>query len=150
MTLGAGIGARDAIYLLVSGGVGAGLILGGELGRGTGGTAGELGHMLVDESGPICRCGDRGCLEMTAGGPAILSLLRSSHGDDLLDPLREAVHRYAIPPAATDVRITRGVLGERAAPATSTRSRRSRASTRFRRTSRSTPGAARACPSSTA
>ncbi|MDX6677243.1 MAG: hypothetical protein QOE31_1295 [Solirubrobacteraceae bacterium] len=170
VTLGAGIGARDAIYLMVSGGVGAGLILGGELYRGTGGTAGELGHVLVDESGPICRCGNRGCLEMMAGGRAILALLRSSHGDDLtldevmalaedgdsgarraiadagrvlgrsiaalvnafnpelvivggavsvagdvlLDPLREAVHRYAIPSAAADVRITRGVLGERA------------------------------------
>ena len=170
VTLGAGIGARDAIYLMVSGGVGAGLILGGELYRGTGGTAGELGHVLVDESGPICRCGNRGCLEMMAGGRAILDLLRSSHGDDLtldevmaladdgdsgarraiadagrvlgrsiaalvnafnpelvvvggavsvagdvlLDPLREAVHRYAIPSAAADVRITRGVLGERA------------------------------------
>ena len=170
VTLGAGIGARDAIYLMVSGGVGAGLILGGELYRGTGGTAGELGHVLVDESGPICRCGNRGCLEMMAGGRAILALLRESNGDDLtldevmalandgdsgarraiadagrvlgrsiaamvnafnpelvivggavsvagdvlLDPLREAVHRYAIPSAAADVRITRGVLGERA------------------------------------
>ena len=69
---GAGIGARDAIYLMVSGGVGAGLILGGELYRGAGGTAGELGHVLVDEAGPICRCGNRGCLEMMAGGRAIL------------------------------------------------------------------------------
>jgi predicted NBD/HSP70 family sugar kinase/biotin operon repressor len=170
VTLGAGVGARDAIYLMVSGGVGAGLILGGELYRGTGGTAGELGHVLVDESGPICRCGNRGCLEMMAGGRAITALLRGSHGDDitldevmalaadgdsgarraiadagrvlgrsiaalvnafnpelvivggavsaagdvLLDPLQEAVHRYAIPSAAADVRITRGVLGERA------------------------------------
>jgi predicted NBD/HSP70 family sugar kinase/biotin operon repressor len=170
VTLGAGIGARDAIYLMVSGGVGAGLILGGELYRGSGGTAGELGHVLVDESGPICRCGNRGCLEMMAGGHAIVGLLRPSHGDALeldevmalcadgdsgarraiadagivlgrsvaaivnafnpelvivggrvsaagdvlLDPMREAVNRYAIPSAAADVRITRGVLGDRA------------------------------------
>jgi predicted NBD/HSP70 family sugar kinase len=72
VTLGAGIGARDAVCLLVSGGIGAGLILGREVYRGTGGTAGELGHVLVDESGPICRCGNRGCLETFAGGPAIL------------------------------------------------------------------------------
>jgi predicted NBD/HSP70 family sugar kinase/biotin operon repressor len=170
VTLGAGIGARDAIYLMVSGGIGAGLILNGELYRGTGGTAGELGHVLVDEGGPICRCGNRGCLETIAGGPAIVDLLRRSHDDDLtfarvielsvegdsgarraigdagrvlgrsvatmvnafnpeliivggymsaagdvlLDPLREAVHRYAIPSAAQDVRITGGVLGDRA------------------------------------
>ena len=170
VTLGAGIGARHAIYVMVSGGVGAGLILDGELYRGAGGTAGELGHVLVDESGPICRCGNRGCLETMAGGRAIIDLLRPSHGDDLtldqiialsaggdsgarraiadagrvlgrsvaaivnafnpelvivggtlsaagdvlLDPLREAVHRYAIPSAAEDVRIIRGVLGERA------------------------------------
>ncbi len=170
VTLGAGIGARDAIYLMVSHGVGAGLIMGGELYRGSGGTAGELGHVLVDESGPICRCGNRGCLEMMAGGNAIIGLLRPSHGDDLtidevmvlvadgdsgarraiadagrvlgrsvaaivnafnpelvivggrvsaagdvlLDPMREAVDRYAIPSAAADVRITSGVLGDRA------------------------------------
>ncbi|HTN24488.1 MAG TPA: ROK family transcriptional regulator [Solirubrobacteraceae bacterium] len=170
VTLGAGIGARDAIYLMVSGGIGAGLILNGEIYRGTGGTAGELGHVLVDESGPICRCGNRGCLETMAGAPAIIELLRRSHddgltledvirlsadgdsgvrraigdagrvlgrsvatmvnafnpeliivgggmsaaGDVLLDPLREAVDRYAIPSAAEDVRITAGVLGERA------------------------------------
>jgi predicted NBD/HSP70 family sugar kinase len=170
VTLGAGIGARDAVYLLVSGGIGAGLILNGEIYRGTGGTAGELGHVLVDEGGPICRCGNRGCLETFAGGPAIVDLLRRSHDDDLtyervielsvegdsgarraigdagrvlgrsvatmvnafnpeliivggymsaagdvlLDPLREAVHRYAIPSAAQDVRITAGVLGDRA------------------------------------
>jgi predicted NBD/HSP70 family sugar kinase/biotin operon repressor len=170
MTLGAGIGVRDAVYLMVSGGIGAGLILNGEIYRGAGGTAGELGHVLVDESGPICRCGNRGCLETMAGGPAIIELLRHSHdgeltlervialavdgdsgarraigdagrvlgrsvatmvnafnpelvvvggymaaaGDILLDPLREAVDRYAIPSAAQDVRITGGVLGERA------------------------------------
>ena len=170
VTLGAGIGATDAIYLIVSLGIGAGLILGGELYRGTGGTAGEIGHVLVDESGPICRCGNRGCLEMMAGSHAIIGLLRPSHGDALtiddvmaltndgdsgarravadagrvlgqsvaafvnafnpeliivggavsaagdvlLDPMREAVHRYAIPSAADDVRITRGVLGDRA------------------------------------
>jgi predicted NBD/HSP70 family sugar kinase/biotin operon repressor len=170
VALGAGVGARDAVYLMVSGGIGAGLILGGEIYRGTGGTAGELGHVLVDEGGPICRCGNRGCLETFAGGPAIVELLRPSHGagltlervialavegdsgarraiadagrvlgrsvaaivnafnpeliivggsvgaagDVLLDPLREAVHRYAIPSAANDVRIARGVLGDRA------------------------------------
>ena len=83
VTLGAGIGARDAVYLMVSGGIGAGPILGGEVYRGTGGTAGELGHVLVDESGPICRCGNRGCLETLASGPAIVRLVSESRGEDL-------------------------------------------------------------------
>ena len=53
---------------------------------GAGGTAGELGHTVVDPGGPICRCGNRGCLETYAGAPAILGSLRDVHGDDLTLP----------------------------------------------------------------
>src|ERR1700709_2680921 len=72
--------------------MGAGLIVDARPYRGGGGTAGELGHVLVDESGPICRCGNRGCLEMMAGGNAIIGLLRPSHGDDItIDEVMELV-----------------------------------------------------------
>jgi predicted NBD/HSP70 family sugar kinase len=69
--------------VMVSSGVGCGLVLDGRLYRGAGGTAGEIGHVLVDERGPMCRCGNRGCLETYAGGDALVELLRRSHGDDV-------------------------------------------------------------------
>ena len=80
---GAGRGAKDLIYLMISSGIGAGLVLNGRLYRGAEGLAGELGHVLVDADGPVCRCGNRGCLETVAGTDALADLLRRSHGDDL-------------------------------------------------------------------
>jgi predicted NBD/HSP70 family sugar kinase len=81
LTHGAGRGATDLIYLKVSSGIGAGLILGGRLYRGWGGMAGELGHVLVDPEGAVCRCGNRGCLETAASTGALLEMLRRSHGE---------------------------------------------------------------------
>jgi predicted NBD/HSP70 family sugar kinase len=78
---GAGRGATELIYVKVASGIGAGLILNGRLYRGWGGMAGELGHMLVDPDGAVCRCGNRGCLETAASTGALLDLLRRSHGD---------------------------------------------------------------------
>jgi predicted NBD/HSP70 family sugar kinase len=78
---GAGRGATDLVYLKVASGIGAGLILGGRLYRGWAGMAGELGHVLVDPEGAICRCGNRGCLETAASTGALLDLLRRSHGE---------------------------------------------------------------------
>jgi len=48
-----------------------------------GGTAGEIGHITLDESGPVCRCGNRGCLETFTNASYLLDLLRGSHGPDL-------------------------------------------------------------------
>jgi predicted NBD/HSP70 family sugar kinase len=168
--LGAGRGVQEMAYVMLSSGIGAGLILGGQLYRGAGGTAGEIGHVLVDESGPMCRCGNRGCLETFVGAGALVELLRRSHGSDitvdrmielahdgdpgpqrvladagrtvgeatavlcnqfnparivvggvlasagelLLEPLRQAVRRHAIPAATDDVEIVAGELGDRA------------------------------------
>ncbi len=60
---GAGIGHPCMVYVKVSSGVGGGLIIDGELFRGGAGIAGEIGHLTIDENGPVCRCGSRGCLE---------------------------------------------------------------------------------------
>jgi glucokinase len=68
---GAGRGADDMVYITVSTGIGAGLILNGRLYHGAGGYAGEIGHMVVDAHGPECSCGNRGCLEALASGTAI-------------------------------------------------------------------------------
>jgi predicted NBD/HSP70 family sugar kinase len=75
---GAGRGARDMAYLKVATGVGAGLIIGGRPYGGSGGTAGEIGHTVIDPGGPICRCGNRGCLETLAGSAAVLASLRDA------------------------------------------------------------------------
>ena len=73
---GAGRDAKDLIYLMISSGIGAGLVLNGRLYRGAEGLAGELGHVLVDADGPVCRCGNRGCLETVAGTDALVRLAR--------------------------------------------------------------------------
>ena len=80
---GAGQGASDLVYLKVATGIGAGLVIQGRLFHGAGGTAGEIGHLTIDEHGPMCRCGNRGCLETFAAGDALVELLRSSLGHEL-------------------------------------------------------------------
>jgi predicted NBD/HSP70 family sugar kinase len=167
---GAGRGVDDLIYVRLSAGIGAGLVLGGRPYQGSRGVAGEVGHMLADPSGPICRCGNRGCLETVASPVAVAALLErstgrevsiqrmlelvhggdrgarravaeageavgralaalvnvlnpelvvvggdlASAGDVLLDPIRAAIERHAVPSAAASVRVTAGTLGDRA------------------------------------
>ncbi|MEO6957989.1 MAG: ROK family transcriptional regulator [Antricoccus sp.] len=73
-------GVQNALFIKASYGVGAGLILNGSLFRGSAGTAGEIGHVTIDENGPICRCGNRGCLDTYVGSAAILAAVAHSHG----------------------------------------------------------------------
>ena len=68
---GAGVGVNDMLYYTLSTGVGGGIIVDGKLYEGQTGFAGELGHITVNPNGPICNCGNRGCLETYASGPAI-------------------------------------------------------------------------------
>lgn len=76
---GAGVGHPCMVYLKVSSGVGAGIIIDGQLFRGGAGTAGEIGHLTLDESGPVCRCGSRGCLEAYASVTTVKQLLSVQH-----------------------------------------------------------------------
>ena len=71
--LGVGADVGDYVYVSAEVGIGAGLIVGGALFRGAHGFAGEIGHIVVDPSGPDCSCGGRGCLERVAGQEAILA-----------------------------------------------------------------------------
>ncbi len=80
---GAAIGASDLVYVKVASGIGAGILLNGRLHRGAAGSAGELGHVLHDADGDICRCGNRGCLETVAAAAPLLRLLRHRHGPEL-------------------------------------------------------------------
>ena len=68
---GAGRGYPNLAYIKVGTGIGCGLVLNGEMYRGELGSAGEIGHVTIDENGPPCKCGSYGCLESMAGGPAI-------------------------------------------------------------------------------
>ena len=167
---GAGSAVEDLVYVRLSAGIGAGMILAGRPYHGALGVAGEIGHVLADPRGPICRCGNRGCLETIASPVAVAALLQRSTGrpvtiqtllalvaaedrgarravadageavgkvvsalvnivnpqlvlvggelaaagDVLLDPIRAAIERHSVAPAARSVRVTAGSLGPRA------------------------------------
>ena len=81
--LGAGRGASEMAYVMLSSGIGGGLILEGRLYRGARGVAGEIGHVTLDENGLMCRCGSRGCLETMVGAAALTEQLRRSHGEQI-------------------------------------------------------------------
>jgi len=68
---GAAAGVRDYLAMVVSTGVGGGIVLGGTLLDGTAGNAGHIGHVIVEPTGRQCACGARGCLEAEASGTAI-------------------------------------------------------------------------------
>lgn len=80
---GAAKGCTDVIYVKVAGGLGAGIVLGGRLHRGSTGIAGELGHVQVVEDGRICRCGNRGCLETLVSASRLIGVLQPAYGDEL-------------------------------------------------------------------
>lgn len=84
---GAARDAASAVFLRIGHTISAGLVVGGDLFRGVNGKAGQIGHVTIDENGPICRCSNRGCLETFAGAPALLSLFPPSEGMQRLSDL---------------------------------------------------------------
>jgi len=82
-TLGAARGHRQAVYLKIESGIGAGLVVDGRVARGGTGMAGEFGHVSVDEAGALCRCGSRGCLETKASVPIAIETLRQGDRPEL-------------------------------------------------------------------
>jgi predicted NBD/HSP70 family sugar kinase len=80
---GAAKGRTEVAYLKVSSGIGGGLISGGRLTHGVGGTAGEIGHTVLAEGGPVCRCGNRGCLETLASARAVAHQLSMSRHEEI-------------------------------------------------------------------
>ena len=166
LTFGAGRGLASLIYVMLGeSSVGAGLVINGWLHRGATGFAGELAHIQIDDDGPLCSCGGRGCLihagsallrsaqsaydekltyprllTLAAGGDPGLARLLGDFGRSVGRPLadactmlnpeaiivadaagphivtgiREAVTRYAAPPAAQAVSVLAGTTGDRA------------------------------------
>ncbi|HZC69153.1 MAG TPA: ROK family transcriptional regulator [Jatrophihabitans sp.] len=80
---GAARGCRHVAYVQVGTGIGAGLLLEGRVYRGVYGTVGEIGHIVTDPGGALCRCGSRGCLETVAGLESLVQAARRQHGPDL-------------------------------------------------------------------
>ena len=68
---GDAVGLDHFIFIKIGTGIGSGIISNGKIHRGSNGCAGDIGHICVDKQGPICKCGNRGCLEAMAAGPAI-------------------------------------------------------------------------------
>lgn len=102
-TWGAGRDCKNFAYVKAATGIGAGLVIDGELLHGATGTAGEIGHSTLDEGGALCYCGNRGCLETVASGPAIIRLVADGNGD--MPTLAEVITRAS----AGDVRCRRAI-----------------------------------------
>jgi glucokinase len=100
---GAARGASEVIYLTVSTGIGAGLLLRGELYSGAHGIAGEIGHIVVQRDGPLCTCGNRGCVEAIASGTGIARAARELGADWPTS----ALHNLDAPSPADVVRAAR-------------------------------------------
>jgi glucokinase len=106
-TFGAGRGGHTVVGMTVGTGIGGGAVIGGRLHLGLDGTAGEVGHHTVEPHGLLCGCGNRGCLEAHASGPAIAALgmrairqgrttiLRDLVGGDLNQVTPEVIVRAA-------------------------------------------------------
>ena len=75
---GSGRATDDLLGMVVSTGVGGGLVLGGRLVDGAAGNAGHIGHVVVDPDGPQCACGGFGCVEAIASGPRIVAWARDN------------------------------------------------------------------------
>lgn len=75
LNYGAGVGCQNLVCITVGTGIGSGLVINGKLVRGASNAAGELGHIKLNmDGGPLCGCGDRGCLEAYASGPSIVAM----------------------------------------------------------------------------
>jgi glucokinase len=83
---GAGKGKARLVYVTVGTGIGGSMILDGKVYRGVGGRHPEVGHHIIDPSGPLCSCGARGCWETLASGPSMVEWFRAHAPANLLVP----------------------------------------------------------------
>jgi predicted NBD/HSP70 family sugar kinase len=79
---------QPLLFLLLGSGVGAGILIGGELYRGSRGLAGEVGHLIVEEEGERCSCGNVGCLETVVSEPSILRRFSKRLGEGVISSLQ--------------------------------------------------------------
>ncbi|MBF4163277.1 ROK family transcriptional regulator [Nocardioides acrostichi] len=94
--VGAASGSSSCVVVKISSGVGAGIVLDGHIWRGATGSAGELGHLTLDEQGPLCRCGSRGCLEAYASVTAVRALMAEQLPDADIAHIVEAARAGSV------------------------------------------------------
>ena len=97
---GDGTGVDHFIFVKIGTGIGAGIISNSKIHRGSDGSAGDIGHICVDKEGPLCACGNKGCLEAMAAGPAIASkaMEAARNGSSpILSQIRESKSGYIRP-----------------------------------------------------
>ncbi|MFD5074640.1 ROK family protein [Streptomyces sp. NPDC058371] len=82
---GAGVGLSDFAVVTVGAGIGCGLVVHGQVVSGAHGVSGEIGHVAIDPSGPLCHCGNRGCVEAIASDSAIVARVREVTGVQVAD-----------------------------------------------------------------
>lgn len=80
-------GHRTSVFVKISSGVGSGLVIDDRIFHGADGTAGEIGHLTLDEQGPVCRCGSRGCLETYASTETVQAMMASQLPDATFDEI---------------------------------------------------------------
>lgn len=88
-SFGAASELNNFLYIEVGMGIGAGIFIDGKIYRGAGGRAGEFGHVTVNESGPLCSCGNTGCLETVASCSAVIQSVRAAIEKGIDSKIRE-------------------------------------------------------------
>ncbi len=115
--LGAAKGSRSSLYVTVSTGIGGGLVADGRVWRGAWGQAGEFGHLTVLPGGPVCGCGQQGCLEAVASGRAMARDASYAYAEPLGAPELFDRWRNGEAKAARIVEAAAGYLGQALADA---------------------------------
>ena len=100
---GQGQTCLNFMYIKVGSGIGAGVVVDGQLYRGSSGCAGDIGHITVDHNGPVCQCGNHGCVEALAGGLAIARQARELAENGKSPLLAERLSTAGDPLTAVDV-----------------------------------------------
>ena len=90
---GLGKGEDDVLFVKIGTGIGGGIIADGHLQRGSQGCAGDIGHICADPEGPVCSCGNKGCLEAMAAAPAIAAKAEECAKEGLSPVLREVFEK---------------------------------------------------------
>ncbi|MEV7033476.1 ROK family transcriptional regulator [Streptomyces sp. NPDC093272] len=105
---GAGVGLSDFAVVTVGAGIGCGLVIHGRLVAGAHGVAGEIGHVAIDPAGPLCHCGNRGCVEAIAGDAAIVTRMREVTGRQVTDAAQAVALAHEGAPGAREVYASAG------------------------------------------
>ncbi|KUM99581.1 ROK family transcriptional regulator [Streptomyces yokosukanensis] len=100
---GAGVGLSDFALVTVGAGIGCGLVVHGQVVSGAHGVAGEIGHLPIDPLGPLCHCGNRGCVEAIASDPAILRAVRAATDRPVTDAADALALAHGGDPGVTGV-----------------------------------------------